>query len=366
MIRNKTPVLLLKKEVCTENIRNFADKAQKNNVLFRPHFKTHQSAIIGGWFRESGISRITVSSVKMAEYFLSSGWRDITIAFPVNHREIDEINSLASDITLNLLIVMPETISFLKKHLKHPAGVFIKIDTGALRTGILPDEKNTLDNMIELLQDCSNLHFKGFLTHAGHTYQALSKKEILKIHRKSIAEMSSLKKRYSSVFPDCIVSIGDTPGCSVSDDFFGVDEMRPGNFVFYDWMQHDLGSCDFNRIAVCMSCPVSAVNKTRNEILIYGGAIHFSKDYITRDTGEKIFGKVVKLHESGWADDYSGAFLTRLSQEHGIITGGEDLVKAVKPGSLLGIIPVHSCLTANLMKEYLTLDGESVRMMENM
>ena len=33
-------------------------------------------------------------------------------------------------------------------------------------------------------------------------------------------------------------------------------------------------------------------------------------------------------------------------------------------GYLVGIVPVHSCLTANLMKGYLTLEGEEIDHME--
>ncbi len=31
-----------------------------------------------------------------------------------------------------------------------------------------------------------------------------------------------------------------------------------------------------------------------------------------------------------------------------------------KVGDLLGVLPVHSCLTADLLKEYQTLDGERI------
>ena len=46
-----------------------ARKAKDNGLIFRPHFKTHQSIEIGEWFRESGVNKITVSSLTMANYF---------------------------------------------------------------------------------------------------------------------------------------------------------------------------------------------------------------------------------------------------------------------------------------------------------
>ena len=69
------PALLLDDDIARRNIDRMVVKAARNQVIFRPHFKTHQSAEIGEWFREKGIEKITVSSVEMAEYFANNGWR---------------------------------------------------------------------------------------------------------------------------------------------------------------------------------------------------------------------------------------------------------------------------------------------------
>ena len=92
-----------------------AAKAQRHKLKFRPHFKTHQSATIGNWFRDAGVKAITVSSVSMAWYFADNGWDDITIAFPVNVLEISEINSLAARINLNVLVENVAALNILKK-----------------------------------------------------------------------------------------------------------------------------------------------------------------------------------------------------------------------------------------------------------
>ncbi|NIV11183.1 MAG: alanine racemase, partial [Aliifodinibius sp.] len=97
-----------------------AERAQKQNLRFKPHMKTHQSIQVGKWLKEYGISAITVSSVKMAQYFANDGWQDITIAFPCNVRQLPELNDLAKDISLTLLINKSKTVSLLAKHLKNP------------------------------------------------------------------------------------------------------------------------------------------------------------------------------------------------------------------------------------------------------
>jgi D-serine deaminase-like pyridoxal phosphate-dependent protein len=81
-----------------------AQKAAAAGVSFRPHFKTHQSAQIGEWFREQGVKAITVSSVEMAEYFAAAGWEDILIAFTLNIRQLERIRALAQQIHLEVLV----------------------------------------------------------------------------------------------------------------------------------------------------------------------------------------------------------------------------------------------------------------------
>lgn len=47
----------------------------------------------------------------------------------------------------------------------------------------------------------------------------------------------------------------------------------------------------------------------------------------------------------------------------GIVYLPADSVNDYKPGDIIKILPVHSCTTANLMKEYLTVDGRKIKMM---
>jgi D-serine deaminase-like pyridoxal phosphate-dependent protein len=47
-----------------------------------------------------------------------------------------------------------------------------------------------------------------------------------------------------------------------------------------------------------------------------------------------------------------------LSQEHGIVRGPFEKIRNTRPGDLVEIIPVHSCLAADLAGYYVTRDGE--------
>lgn len=361
MIQLTEPTLLLDKHKCQKNIQQIVEKAKKHNVTLRPHFKTHQSHEIGRWFRALGVEKLTASSLKMAEYFAEDGWNDITVAFPVNVHEIERINKLAEKTTLNLLIVAPEIVEWLAKDLKFPVNVFIEVDTGDHRTGVKTTDFETIDKILSEIERFDLISFKGFLTHAGHSYGVKNDKEaIAGIHRESVGLINPLREKYGSEYPDLIISYGDTPTCSTVDNFEGIDEIRPGNLVFYDVVQTEIGSCTREQVAVAMACPVVAKYPERNELVIYGGAVHFSKDVTFSPDGTRCYGKVVNLTDDGWDIAETGAYVKSLSQEHGVISAPKEYIENVKLGDFIGVLPMHSCLTADLNSSYLTLEGEKI------
>jgi D-serine deaminase-like pyridoxal phosphate-dependent protein len=208
-----------------------------------------------------------------------------------------------------------------------------------------------------------HLEFKGFLTHSGHTYQASSKYEVQNIHYDALKKMFYLKEYFSPDFPELEISIGDTPSCSISENFMGVTEIRPGNFVFYDLMQHSIGACHIDDIALRMHCPVISKQPLRNEVVIYGGAIHFAKDFIKNTDGKNLYGRVVIQRGSEQELLDSTNYLSRLTQEHGIVRVNPSTFRQINIGDVLQIIPVHACLTAHSMGRYFTNKGEPIEMM---
>jgi len=348
------PTLVIDAAKAFANIKRMQQKARRANAVFRPHFKTHQSVETAKLFRKSGVDKITVSSVEMARFFARSGWNDITIAFPVNLRETDAINHLASSVNLNLLAESVYSLRFLEEKLSHKAGLFIKTDVGYHRTGLTPENKE-IDKMTRFLERSKKLVFKGFLTHAGHTYHAKGKGEILSILKNARTRLNELKQRYIKQFPGLIVSYGDTPSCSMADNCSGFDEIRPGNFVYYDVMQYHIGSCRLEDIAVVVASPVVAKHPEREELVIYGGAVHLSKEHIEADNGFKLYGYVVPFGNKGRGEPIAGAYVSSLSQEHGIVKIPAPFFNKINIGDLIGVLPVHSCLTANLLKEQILI-----------
>ncbi len=252
------PTLLLDKDKCLTNIKRIVDKTKKGKVAYRPHFKTHQSHQIGQWFREFGIEKCTVSSLQMAKYFAEDGWKDITVAFPLNYLEYKLIDQLAASVKLNLTVCVPGTLTKLSSLIQNQVNIFIEVDTGYNRTGVKPDEIETIGKILNEVAATSKYSFAGFLSHTGHSYKAKSIEEIKEIHLDEVNKLNLLKDRYISRYPELVLSIGDTPTASVLDEFKDIDEIRAGNLVFYDLTQRKIGSCAVEDIAVALVCPVVA------------------------------------------------------------------------------------------------------------
>lgn len=358
------PTLVLNEERARANIEKMASKARKSGVRLRPHFKTHQSAQIGEWFREWGVESIAVSSLDMAAYFAAHGWQDITVAFPANILQLEKINELAETIDLGLLVESTETAGFLGTNLESRADVWIKIDVGSRRTGIPWQRLDCVVAVAEEVDNADLLNVCGLLAHAGHAYDAGSKEGIRQVHGETVARVAEVRDGLlAKGFGNVQLSVGDTPTCTLVDDLGDVDEIRPGSFVFHDVMQLELGVCQEEEIAVAVACPLVAKHEERHEAVVYGGAIHLSCESIADSNGAPVFGLVALPTEDGWGPALEGGYVSSLSHEHGIIKLPDQVLRGLRVGDVLMVLPVHSCLTANLLGVYRTLDGERIATM---
>lgn len=340
----KRPEVIIDESRSRKNIQNMLNKTGKHGKALRPHFKTHQSEEIASWFQEKGIHSCAVSSFPMAEYFASHGWKDILIAFPLIHGLIHEYEKLARKVNLGVFISDPASVDYLNR-IKTPMNIFIELDTGDGRSGIDINKKDLIIKVADEIQNSGKHHFSGFATHNGESYRTTSKTEILSIHERNM----KLLEKVRNEFEDRKISYGDTPSLILGQEFAPVTELRPGNFVFFDQMQVDLGTCSNEEVAMQVRCPVVAVYSERNRLIIHGGAVHLSKEAGLLPDHRKHYGKII---DPGTGNVIEKAFVESLSQEHGVVYLPDKQIKYYKTGDAILISPVHSCLVAEIANEY--------------
>jgi D-serine deaminase-like pyridoxal phosphate-dependent protein len=357
------PTLFVDTERVKRNISRMAEKATTSGVRFRPHFKTHQSAYIGDLYRQLGINAICVSSVDMAAYFADAGWNDITLLVPVNWRQIDRINDLAQRVKLALHVESTATALFLTEHLRHPVDIWIEIDSGKRRTGIWWEDRETISQVAAAVHH-PLMNLRGILTFAGQSYGAKSREEASQIYDLTAAIMGKIRTDLTSNgFRNLEISVGDTPSCSIKETLTGINEVRAGTLVFYDVMQMRIGACTEDDIAIAVGCPVIAKYADRNELTIYGGAVHFSRDSLKMPDGNLSYGLVTTFTDNGWNRASERCFIADMSQEISTVRVSRDFFDQINIGDVIAVLPVHACLTVNEMGCFTTLDGGTHRIM---
>ncbi len=333
------------------NISSMAARAESFGLKLRPHIKTHKCPSIAKLQDSSHSHGIMTSTIGESLFFSKSGFYDITYAFPLTPDKIEAAIELSKSVALKLLVDNNTVIDQLEKEckrLKQEVDVLIKIDCNYHRSGVNPESPSSLD-LAEEIQKHKHLHYLGVLTHAGHSYNAMSVDEVRQIANEEqdmvlhFVDTLSDERRIGSQ----VVSIGSTPTVMNAGRFKqGITEIGPGNYVFFDYTQVALQSCSLEDCA--LRVVASVVSSYDDRIIIDAGATALSNDsgptHIEPDCG---YGKVfANFQDSELADDTK---ITSLSQEHGkIMIGPDSPLRGVKPGEHIEILPNHTCLVSNL------------------
>lgn len=352
------PTVVLDRDRAQANLFRMINKARAGGAVFRPHFKTHQSAAVGAWFAAAGVRRITVSSLAMAETFAAQGWHDITVALLHNPLETERAERLAARLDdrggrLGLLVDDTMVAAALARDMHTRVAVWLKTDTGYGRTGIRWDDAPRLRAVLAACRGPAAP--VGLLTHSGHSYAARGGDQIAAIFSESVVRMRAARARCGA--EDLLLSLGDTPCCSVVDDLSACDEIRPGNFIFYDLMQLQIGSCAATDLAAAIACPVVGVYPERRQLVLQGGAVHLSKESLVGAGGVTRFGCLGTVTDVGLGGVLPQAPLVSLSQEHGVVEIRDDwqqLAAKLVPGDLVLVWPVHSCLSCDLLHDQMS------------
>jgi len=329
-----------------------ADKARRLGVRLRPHVKTHKCIEIARIQTDLHFGGVTVSTLAEAQAFASGGFTDMTYAVPIAPQKVAEAADLNQGIdALNILIDHLETFRAVEEFAAANSivlPVFLEVDCGHGRSGIDPED-DAAEQLAHRVAESQVVDFRGLLTHAGHAYHAHSRSEAYATaceERNVITAFAAQLRDLGIAIPE--ISLGSTPTARAIDDLTGVTEIRPGNYAFYDAFQTAIGSCDLDEAAFSVLATVISVHPEIDRAVVDAGALALSMDpgpiHIDPDCG---FGVVVATDD---LHPLPGLRITRLSQEHGLLTGPG--VAALRPGTRVRIVPNHSCLAAACFDRY--------------
>jgi D-serine deaminase-like pyridoxal phosphate-dependent protein len=358
-----TPAALVDLEVFERNCAAMRTRIDSLGVRLRPHVKTHKT-VEGALVQCGGApAPITVATLAEARFFAAAGFTDIVYAVPIAPAKVaPAAELLRSGVELTLVFDNEVALRALEANpeahgLRFPA--MLKVDCGYHRAGVDPEHGSSVA-LAAALATSPRLAFRGILTHAGHAYHCRNVREIGSVARQERDVMLAFASRLRAAGIEVReVSLGSTPTMSVIDELAGVSEARPGNYVFFDAFQAAIGACRLDDCAFTVLAAVIGCYPQRRQLVIDAGALALSKDEGARHIDPELgYGAVFSADR---ARHFWELRVATLSQEHGVVDVNSPRSAEEFPlGTLVRIVPNHSCLSAAMFDRYRVVRRDEV------
>lgn len=347
----ETPCIVIDTVMAERNVAKMQAAADQTQCSLRPHIKTHKMPFFAKMQLAYGARGITCAKVSEAETMADGGVEDIFIAYPmVGDFRIKRAIDLSKRVK-RLILAVDSWESAMKLNeaaLKESITLEIRmeVDTGAKRTGVIRSKAAELAKQINGL---SNLKLTGIYTFKSLVFQdkATVDKHIAGLEEGEL--MAQIAKAVRQVgVPIEEISAGSTPtGLEVAGTG-KVNEIRPGTYIFNDYMLWKEGVSELEDIAVRMYATVVSV-PCKEYAVIDGGTKTFPMD-ILLDTKPYYYPGYAIIEGN---DDLQ---LRRMNEEHGIITSKKGDT-GLKVGDKLTLIPIHVCTAINMQNQVYLYDG---------
>ena len=335
----ETPYIAIELGILQGNIARAAEAARTVGIALRPHVKTHKIIEIARMQEAAGILGITVATLGEAEVFVEAGFPDVFIAYPLwlTPAKAKRLDALLDRAAIRLGIDSLESGKKLAEHLRGRASLIellIEVDCGHHRSGIAPESVGELATGLREL----GLEVSGCFTFPGHSYSIDGRAAAAQDEAQALTHAQ--EQLVAAGFPDAnIVSGGSTPSLAEADASV-VTEQRPGVYVFNDAQQIELGSCDWDDVA----------------LTVHGTVVSVRGNRVIVDAGSKALGADKAPYASGYGRvlGHPDARIVALSEHHATIEFSEGAVPVL--GDVLPVIPNHVCNTVNLADEVFVFD----------
>lgn len=351
-----TPAVLVDATKLKQNLERMQTAATAGGKRLRPHAKTHKSPEIARMQIAGGAVGICCAKLGEAEVFVDAGITDIRLPYPLNPASADRVFALADRIALSFIVDDVEVArqwSALAKTRGRGLDVLIKVDVGFHRCGIDPQAPAATATVREIA-GLSGLTLRGLLSHAGHGYNAASDGDMQRI---AAEEARTLRDLAATSGVGCDeISVGATPTVRHSLKERGITELRPGNYAYFDRTQVGLGAAAWGDCALTVLARVVS-RPARDRVILDSGSKTLTSDGARGFSPAPGHGAVLKDLESAEPD--ASLVIERLSEEHATVraVNGESVLKT---GTLVRVIPNHSCVVSNLVDRIWLVDGDRV------
>jgi D-serine deaminase-like pyridoxal phosphate-dependent protein len=351
-----TPAVLVESSKLARNLARMQKAVSEAGKALRPHAKTHKSPVVARMQLSAGATGICCAKLGEAEVFADAGVTDIRLPYPLNPVNADRVLALTNRVVLSFIVddqAVAREWSSLAVQRGRTLSVLVKVDVGFHRCGIDPHGKRAAAIVADIAS-LPRLRFLGLLSHAGHGYSAGSEAEAQAI---AVEEARILRDLAAASNVHCAeISVGATPTARFSVREPGISEMRPGNYAYFDRTQVGLGAAAWDDCALTVLARVVS-RPAPDRVILDSGSKTLSNDLARGFTGLPGYGAVLEGLHAAAPDE--GLVIERLSEEHATVRAAAG-APGLPTGTLVRIVPNHSCVVSNLVDTIWIVDGDRV------
>ena len=358
----ETPCLVVDVAKVRENVRRMQQQVEACGCRLRPHVKTHKMPFFARMQLEAGAAGITCAKVSEAEVMAQGGAEDIFLAYPmVGEFRIRRALALQRQVDRLILAVDSwegaQRLSQAAVDANPVLEVRLEVDTGAKRTGF-PRER--LVELGKAVHSLPGLRLTGIYTFKSLVLHDAPTQDNAAAAQEEGELMASLAEQLRQAgIPLEDVSAGSTPTGLLVAQTGLVNEVRPGTYIFADWMLTKENCARLEDIAVRLYATVVSTPEAGYAVLD-GGTKTFPTDS-PLDTAPGFYpGYAIPLGADGLPDE--NLQLRRMNEEHGIVTAKNGRT-GLQVGQVVELLPIHVCTAVNNFNHvFLWEDGELLQM----
>lgn len=344
-----TPALVVDLDIMDRNLSRMAGYCREHQLRLRPHTKTHKIPELAKRQLASGATGITVAKLGEAEVMLNAGITDMLIAYPiVGPGKTTRLARLAEQANITVSLDSEEVARGLSEATTREGtkiGVLLELDVGFERCG-LSNEGDVLA-LARKIAELRGLEFRGLMFFPGHFGVAPDERAAMRMQVNDFLKRT-LEVLSDAGLPASIVSGGSTPTAYEGSLFYGVNEVRPGTYIFNDRNTVAIAACTLDDCALSVLVTVVSTAVSGHAV-VDGGSKTFSYDRFQGGDGRGF----------GIVKEDPDAEIERFSEEHGHLNIQRSEHR-YRVGERLSVIPNHVCTTVNMHDEIYGVRGERV------
>ncbi|TVY38817.1 D-serine dehydratase [Lachnellula occidentalis] len=414
-----TPAAVLDLQKLKNNCSRMLDAVESLNCGWRAHIKTHKTTELTRLQVGDGPGPVNliVSTIAEAENVLpllleyKSAGRVVNLlyGFPVTPSAVPRLTPIAAALgphALTLLIDHPAQLLSVSS-VQTPTSIFIKIDMGGNRAGVIPNTESCsqLISSVLALEATGKASLLGLYAHAGQSYAGDSQSAALDFLRQEFEALLLTSATLHSTTTSTgahrthplVLSVGATPTTTsiralllsttslppsaaqevsalkatmraIRDSGFLI-EIHAGVYPVLDIQQLSTRALPSSQLswadmALTIVAEIASLYPGRGargstEALLGAGTLALGREPCKAYPGWGILTPWNREDAGGGAEGYKGWIVGRTSQEHGVLTwggevGDEDVLVV---GQKVRVWPNHACIAGVGFGWYLVVDG---------